>query len=92
MTTQRFGIRRHLFVIATLAIVALMLPGTPAAGLDTAAGGALDATFEAHGGLKQWRKQRQMTYTLKGFPLSPQVAKPMSSTVELNNRFNRIEG
>ncbi len=91
MTTQRSSIRRNLLATASLAIVALMLPGAPAAGLDTVAG-PLDATFEAHGGLKQWRKQRQMTYTLKGFPLSLQVARPNRSTVDLHNRSNRIEG
>jgi len=91
MTNERSSNRHNLFATASLAIVALMLPGAPAAGLDAAAG-PLDATFEAHGGLEQWRKQRQMTYTLIGFPLSAQVAKPNRSTVDLNNRFNRIEG
>jgi hypothetical protein len=91
MTTGRSSIRRNLFATVSLAIMALMLPGVPAAGLNTAAG-PLDATFEAHGGLKQWRKLRQMTYTLNGFPLSAQVARPNRSTVDLYNRFNRIEG
>jgi hypothetical protein len=54
MTTGRSSIRRNLFATVSLAIMALMLPGVPAAGLNTAAG-PLDATFEAHGGLKQWR-------------------------------------
>ena len=54
--------------------------------------GLLAKTFEAHGGLEQWRKQKTLTYTLKDFPLSPQVAKPNTSTVDLSNRFNRIVG
>ncbi len=87
MTTKRSSIGRNLFATASLALVALMLRGAPAA-----AAGPLDATVEAHGGLKQWRKQRQMSYTLNGFPLSAQVAKPHRSTVDLNNRSNRIEG
>jgi hypothetical protein len=91
MTTKQSRTRRNLFASASLAIVALMFPGAPAAGLDTGTG-PLDQTFEAHGGLDQWRKQRQMSYTLNGFPLSAHVAKPNRSTVDLNNRFNRIEG
>lgn len=51
----------------------------------------LKATYEAHGGIAQWRRQRTFTYTLDGFPLSPQVAKPNHSIVDLNNRNNRIE-
>ena len=85
------SIRRSLFVAASLTIVVLIPPVAQGAWLDNA-GGPLDKTFEAHGGLKQWRKQRQMSYALNGFPLSPQVAKPNRSTVDLNNRFNRIEG
>jgi len=54
--------------------------------------GPLAKTFDAHGGLEQWRKQKTFTYTLKDFPLSPQVAKPNTSTVDLVNRFNRIVG
>ena len=90
MAIQRSSIRRSVFTAASLAIVALMLRCAPA-GVDTAAG-PLDETFEAHGGLKQWREQRQMNYTLNGFPLSPQVSRPNRSTVDMNNRFNRIEG
>lgn len=54
--------------------------------------GPLDKTWEAHGGLEQWRAQRAMTYTLHDFPLSAQVSKPNTSTVDLHNRCNRIEG
>lgn len=61
-------------------------------GSPEAAAGPLDKTWEAHGGLTGWRAQRTLTYTLNGFPLSEQVAKPNVSTVDLRNRFNRIEG
>lgn len=91
MITLRSSVRRNLFTTVSLALAALLLPGVPAVALDGAAG-PLDKTFEAHGGLEQWRKQRQMSYTLNGFPLSPQVAKPNRSTVDLHNRFNRIDG
>lgn len=52
----------------------------------------LTRTLEAHGGLEQWRRQRTLTYTLIDFPLTPQVAKPNTATVDLHNRYNRIEG
>ena len=91
MTTES-SIRRHnLCAIASLVIVSFLLPRAPAGAIDTAAG-PLDETFVAHGGLKQWRMQRQMTYSFNGFPLSAQVARPNRSTVDLKNRFNRIEG
>lgn len=51
----------------------------------------LDKTFDAHGGLDNWQDQYAMTYTMIGFPLTPQVAKPNKSTVDLKNRYNRIE-
>ena len=91
MTICRSSTRRNLFTITLLAAVALLLQCGPADEFDVAAG-PLDPTFEAHGGLKQWREQRQMNYTLNGFPLSPQVSRPNRSTVDLNSRFNRIEG
>jgi len=53
---------------------------------------ALAKTFEAHGGLDIWASKGTMIYTLDGFPLSPQVAKPNKSTVDLKNRYNLIEG
>lgn len=91
MTICRSSTRRNLFTITLLATVAVLLQCGPADEFDVAAG-PLDPTFEAHGGLKQWREQRQMNYTLNGFPLSPQVSRPNRSTVDLNSRFNRIEG
>jgi len=52
----------------------------------------LGKTYEAHGGIKQWQRQRTFIYSLEGFPLSPQVAKTNTSTVDLRHRYNRIEG
>lgn len=52
----------------------------------------LDATFEAHGGLDVFRAQRHMTYTMHDFPLSPQMAKPNTTNVDLWQRLHRIDG
>jgi len=54
--------------------------------------GPLAPTFEAHGGLAKWRQQRTFVYSFDGFPLSEQVAKPNTSTVDMHLRHNRIEG
>lgn len=51
----------------------------------------LDQTFKAHGGISKWQEQHALSYTMVGFPLTPQVAKPNKSTVDLKNRYNRIE-
>ncbi len=51
----------------------------------------LEMTLNAHGGLEKWQEQSAMIYTMIGFPLSPQVAKPNESTVDLKNRYNRIK-
>jgi hypothetical protein len=53
--------------------------------------GPLEETYEAHGGLDRWSQQGQMSYRMIGFPLTPQVAKPSRSTVDLRTRRNRIE-
>lgn len=53
--------------------------------------GPLEKTFEAHGSLEHWNRQGQMSYRMIGFPLTPQVAKPSQSTVDLRTRRNRIE-
>lgn len=58
----------------------------------TSSDNPLVKTFEAHGGLDKWDGKGTMIYTLDGFPLSPQVAKPNKSTVDLKNRYNLIEG
>ena len=52
----------------------------------------LTPTLEAHGGIEQWRRQRTFTYTLRDFPLSPEVAKPNTATVDLHSRSNLIKG
>jgi len=59
---------------------------------ETSGDNPLAKTFEAHGGLNKWADEGTMIYTLDGFPLSPQVAKPNKSTVDLKNRYNLIEG
>ena len=46
----------------------------------------LAATFAAHGGLDRWQAQRAFSYALDGFPLSPQVARPNRSVVDLETR------
>jgi hypothetical protein len=54
--------------------------------------GHLSSTLEAHGGLDAWQGQGTFTYTLDGFPLSPQVSQPNTATVDLHRRHHRIEG
>ena len=51
----------------------------------------LQETLEAHGGLETWKTYRSVRYRMVGFPLTPAVAAPSHSTVDLENRFNRIE-
>ncbi len=51
----------------------------------------LTKTFDAHGGLSQWKKHKSFTYTLNGFPLSQQVAQPNTTTVDLEQRLHRID-
>lgn len=77
------------FIVAALAISLVMLGTGCARNVKMT---SLERMLEAHGGIEQWRRQRSFTYTLKGFPLSPQVAKPNTATVDLRNRHNRIEG
>ena len=72
---------RILFTIPVLALLAL----TPQ---DT----VLDKTWQAHGGLARWQQQRTFQYTMKGFPLSAQMQKPNTSTVDLQSHRNRIDG
>ena len=83
---------KHKTIIGSLLL--LVLAGglaRVAPGQTTAPDNPLASTFEAHGGLDLWRKFGRMTYELNGFPLSPQVAKPNRSTVDLRTRRNRIE-
>lgn len=81
--------RRHVVVVAA---VVLTWQASMIGKAWGAPENALTKTWEAHGGLTEWRKQGTLTYTLNGFPLSAQVAKPFVSTVDLANRYNRIEG
>jgi len=73
--------------ILTLVLIALVTFNVS----YSAAEKPLDKTYEAHGGLENWDNQYGLTYRMTGFPLSPQVAKPNISTVDLKNRYNRIE-
>ncbi len=72
---------RTLFTIPVLALLALSPKDT-----------VLDSTWQAHGGLARWQQQRTFQYTMKGFPLSAQMQKPNTSTVDLQSRRNRIDG
>ena len=94
--TRTDRVRRNTLVaLVTLSIVAFIagcvIPASPSAPTSRPAS-PLAATFAAHGGLATWNAQRGMTYELDGFPLSPQVAKPNTSTVDLRTRQNRIVG
>lgn len=62
------------------------------AGEDVSALELLGQTLAAHGGLARYRRFGSMRYEMVGFPLTPHVAKPSVSTVDLVSRSNRIEG
>ena len=51
----------------------------------------LGEVLEAHGGLAKYRQFGGMKYEMVGFPLTPAVSKPSTSTVDLVSRNNRIE-
>ncbi|MHC4947533.1 MAG: hypothetical protein ACYTG1_04640 [Planctomycetota bacterium] len=93
MTTRTAPSPATLAGLARAAVVTLLvaLPGATGAAPPDAADDPLAATLAAHGGLERWREQRTFTYLLDGFPLTPQVARPHRSTVDLRNRLNRIE-
>jgi len=81
--------RRKIVLLATVLLATeFAFPGSSWGAAES----VLATTWEAHGSLTQWQKQRTLTYTLNDFPLSAQVAKPNVSTVDLRNRCNRIEG
>lgn len=94
MFTSRSRTNRHPLLGALVATAALVLAIGPLSSSPAAppSDSPLAATFAAHGGLDRWRAQRVFTYELVGFPLSPQVARPNRSTVDLKTRHNRIEG
>jgi hypothetical protein len=73
-------------LIIGVAVLAWVAPGW-----SGGQAGPLGKTLEAHGGLDRWNEQGQMSYRMIGFPLTPQVAKPSRSTVDLRTRRNRIE-
>jgi hypothetical protein len=52
----------------------------------------LARTFAAHGGLDRWAEFSRMTYDMDGFPLSKPMSRPNTSTVDLRQRRNRIDG
>lgn len=77
---------RHTFFTIFLLVLLITLKFSLAANDSL-----LDKTYAAHGGLEKWQEQKAMTYTMIGFPLTPQVSKPNKSIVDLKNRYNRIE-
>ncbi len=92
MTTQRSPLARLVRGLAAVILLSLVVTGARPTLASPSSGGPLAATFVAHGGLDRWQAQRSFSYVLEGFPLSPQVAKRNRSTVDLRNRYNRIEG
>ncbi len=74
-----------------MVLLSLVVTGHRTTDASPSSDGPLAATFEAHGGLDRWHAQRSFSYVLEGFPLSPQVARRNRSTVDLRNRYNRIE-
>jgi hypothetical protein len=92
MTTQRSQLARLVSGLAAITLLSLVVTGPRPTLASSSSDGPLAATFEAHGGLDRWQAQRTFSYVLDGFPLSPQVAKRNRSTVDLRNRYNRIEG
>ena len=65
---------------------------TKAAPEQTTARQLLNEVIAAHGGLAAYRQFGGMKYEMVGFPLTPAVAKPSTSTVDLVSRNNRIDG
>lgn len=92
MTTQRSRPARLAPGLAAMVLLSLVVTGHRPTDASPSSDGPLAATFEAHGGLDRWQARRSFSYLLDGFPLSPQVARRHRSTVDLRNRYNRIEG
>ena len=86
------GIKNSSLYFMTVLAVIAMFSFNNYALAETGGENPLTKTFEAHGGLDKWAGKGTMIYTLEGFPLTPQVAKPNTSTVDLKNRYNLIEG
>ncbi len=91
MTTQRSRLGPLVSGLAAMILLSLVVTGPTPTLASTSSDGPLAATFQAHGGLDRWQAQRTFSYVLDGFPLSPQVARRNRSTVDLRNRYNRIE-
>jgi hypothetical protein len=47
--------------------------------------------IQAHGGLEAWKSKGTLAYTLRDFPLTPALAKPNRSTIDLVSRFNHMK-
>ena len=92
--SKEIGIRiknSSLYLVIALALIA-MLSFNNYALAETSDDNPLVKTYEAHGGLDNLAVKGTMIYTMDGFPLSPQVAKPNTSTIDLKSRYNLIEG
>ena len=81
---------------AVLLFMGLLAPRVAAAedgGTDKLARGIelIEATLDAHGGLDTWHDYSSLSYRMVGFPLTPAVAEPSLSRVDLKHRRNRIE-
>ena len=86
--------RKLMLILAApaLALPILFASAENAPGTTPPASNPLAKTLAAHGGISRWQQQRTFSYRLNGFPLSPQAAKPNTSTVDLLHRRNRIVG
>jgi len=95
-TANQTPYRNHPWIslgLAVLAGLSLASPGWGSSGDNELKGRQqLEKTLQAHGGLSNWQRYGSLAYTMKGFPLTGQTAKPNRSTVDLKTRTNRIEG
>ena len=84
---------KHIITLSLILAGIISLPAFSWANDARAAGAAqLQKTLAAHGGLATWQGYGSLNYTMQGFPLSEQIAKPNRSFVDLKSRTNRIEG
>ena len=85
--------KAHLHLMKTIAALVAIGAITTSTVAETEQNAQLlSKTWEAHGGLERWREQRALRYSMDGFPLSAESSRPNTSTVDLENRFNLIEG
>jgi hypothetical protein len=94
MKTNKPNHHRSLTPVAALAGVLLLVLQSFTAQADPASEGRqlLQQTLEAHGGLEKWNAYQTLAYTMKGFPLTPEIAQTNRSRVNLKTRQNRIDG